>query len=328
MLPSSNEKENDDNENDGLGHMTDKPFKNGRKYVDSGFVHDITDNKNDDYYFLRAHVWPSMRNDYPHNVTIVLSSISGAVVHAMCSPCKVSQLGRCSHIIAVLLQLTDHVKANGFTVSTPCTSKECSWNKGKKRKKNPQRLSEAKYPSKKKKSRINVIEFDPRPPQYRVVTEKHFNAFFRNIQEDCNRTGKVSMWTTQLKINYGDYKLEDIDLSVLEEKIKMLESYITPSSLMQLQGTQGQSTSEMWQAERWLRLTASKCIEAFRLGKLVLDESKNAQIRCKKFISSYIGNLVSTNYQSVWMAHGLESERSLQSQYDIVSKGQTSLRNS
>ena len=52
-LPSSNEKENDDNENDGLGHMTDKPFKNGRKYVDSGFVHDIKDNKNDDYYFLR-----------------------------------------------------------------------------------------------------------------------------------------------------------------------------------------------------------------------------------------------------------------------------------
>ena len=28
---------------DGLGHKTDKPMKNGRKYVDSGFVHDIMD---------------------------------------------------------------------------------------------------------------------------------------------------------------------------------------------------------------------------------------------------------------------------------------------
>ena len=28
---------------DGLGHMTDKPMKNGRKHVDSGFVHDMMD---------------------------------------------------------------------------------------------------------------------------------------------------------------------------------------------------------------------------------------------------------------------------------------------
>ena len=28
---------------DGLGHMTDNPMKNGRKYVDSGFVHDVMD---------------------------------------------------------------------------------------------------------------------------------------------------------------------------------------------------------------------------------------------------------------------------------------------
>ena len=29
--------------NDGLGHMTNKPMKNGRKYVDSSFVHDVMD---------------------------------------------------------------------------------------------------------------------------------------------------------------------------------------------------------------------------------------------------------------------------------------------
>ena len=33
----------DDEKENGLGHMTDKPFTIGRKYVDSGFVHDISD---------------------------------------------------------------------------------------------------------------------------------------------------------------------------------------------------------------------------------------------------------------------------------------------
>ena len=44
-----------------LEHMTDKPLKNGRKYVDLGFVHDMMDMVNGDQYLVRAHVWPSMR---------------------------------------------------------------------------------------------------------------------------------------------------------------------------------------------------------------------------------------------------------------------------
>ena len=64
---------NSDDSDEGLGHMTDKPMKNGRKHVDSGFVHDMMDNVNDEHYFLRAHVWPSMRNELPNNVVVVLS---------------------------------------------------------------------------------------------------------------------------------------------------------------------------------------------------------------------------------------------------------------
>ena len=30
-----------DEDEEGLGHMTAKPLKNGRKYVDSGFVHNM-----------------------------------------------------------------------------------------------------------------------------------------------------------------------------------------------------------------------------------------------------------------------------------------------
>jgi len=154
----------DDEETDhGLGHMTDKSFTNGRKYVDSGFVHDMTDAKTDNHYFIRAHVWPSMRNELPHNVLVILSVNSGAVIHASLEPCKVSELGRCSHVVAVLLSLVDHVQTHGSITCTPCTSKECSWNEGQKRKKKPQRLSSAVYPSKQKKSKISVIDFDPRP---------------------------------------------------------------------------------------------------------------------------------------------------------------------
>ena len=39
-----------------LGHLTDKPLKNARKYVDSGFIHDVMDTKSKDYFFVRAYV--------------------------------------------------------------------------------------------------------------------------------------------------------------------------------------------------------------------------------------------------------------------------------
>ena len=116
---------------DRLGHMTDKPLKNGRKYVDSGFVHDMMDTVNGDHYLVRAHVWPSMRAELPHNVVVVLSVNSGTVLHASCDPCRASSLGRCSHVVAVLFCILDHVQRHGTMLKTPCTSQECSWNKGR-----------------------------------------------------------------------------------------------------------------------------------------------------------------------------------------------------
>lgn len=114
-----NASEDDD---EGLGHMTDKPLKNGRKYVDSGFVHDLMDTVTAEHYLVRAHVWPSMRGDLPHNVVVVLSLNSGAVIHASCEPCRVSSLGRCSHVVAVLFTVLDHTQKHGYVASKPCTS--------------------------------------------------------------------------------------------------------------------------------------------------------------------------------------------------------------
>ena len=116
---------------DGLGHMMDKPLTNGRKYVDSGYVHDIMDMVNAERYFVRAHVWPSMRTEHPHNVIIVISVNSGTVLHASCKPCRSSSLGCCSHVVAVLFSVLDYVKKHGPMLAKPCTSEECTLKKDK-----------------------------------------------------------------------------------------------------------------------------------------------------------------------------------------------------
>ena len=85
---------------DGLGHTTAKPLKNGKKYVYSGLVHDMMDTVNSDHHLMRAHVWPSMRAELPYDVVVVLSVNSGAVLHASCDPCRASSLGHCSCFIS------------------------------------------------------------------------------------------------------------------------------------------------------------------------------------------------------------------------------------
>jgi hypothetical protein len=225
--------QSDDENEHGLGHMTDKPLKNGRKYVDSGFVHDMMDTKSDYYYFIRAHVWPSMRTDLPHNVLCVISVTSGAIIHASCDPCKVSALGRCSHVVAVLFSLLDHVEKHGPTLTVPCTSQECSWNKGKKRDKNPQRLSDASYPTKRIKSEIPIIEFDPRPKANREVKPEHINSFLRNLQEISSSSNGVSMWEVQLQMTYKDYQLDDNNTLILREKTRSLKTNLTPTNVME-----------------------------------------------------------------------------------------------
>ena len=126
-LPTCSDNFAKEDENDqGIRHMTDKAFKNGRKYVDSDFVHDVEDNRTQNHYFVCAHMWPSMRGELLHIVLITISVHRGAVLYATCEPCKVSALGHCSHVIAGFLLLVDHVQKHGSNVSTPCTSKECT----------------------------------------------------------------------------------------------------------------------------------------------------------------------------------------------------------
>ena len=159
-----------DSDDDSGYTTTEKPLRKGRKLIESEFVVDLQDNSNDIYYFLRAHVHHSMKNEYPLNASVVLSKASGFVVKASCD-CRSRALNRCTHIAAVLLTLVDYTKANGHRVTISSTSKPCVWNRGKKRAKDPQPVHKAKYKSR-KLSDGRVCDWDPRPKEHRGEVTK------------------------------------------------------------------------------------------------------------------------------------------------------------
>lgn len=73
--------------------MIDKFLKNGRKYVDFGFVYDIMDIVSVDYYFVRVYVWLLMRNELLYNVIVVIFVNSGVIFYVFCEFCWVLFLG-------------------------------------------------------------------------------------------------------------------------------------------------------------------------------------------------------------------------------------------
>ena len=89
-------------------------------------------------------------------------------------------------------------------------------------------MSDATYPSKKRKNNIQVIDFDPRPKEFRTVTSKNINKFVVDLQALSSDQKDVSMWETQLLITYEDYAVEASSVPLLEEKGKLLLTNITP----------------------------------------------------------------------------------------------------
>ena len=144
-----------------------------------------------------------MRAELQHNVLVILSATSGAIIYASCHPCKVAALGRFSHILAVLSSLLDHVEKYGPAVSIPATSQECTWTKCKKRDKDPKGLSCADYPSKRRKA-VMDFDFDPRPAKYRQVKPENVNELLQDLQSISANKNESSMWETQLQLSYDD----------------------------------------------------------------------------------------------------------------------------
>ena len=125
-------------------------------------------------------------------------------------------------------------------LAKPYTSEECSWNKAKKRNKNPGRISEVKYSSKKKLATLPVIDLDPRPVKYRKVTAIHVNGFPSTLQALSKENEGISMWETQFQYTYKDYNLEHDRVEVLLEKVSALHENLKPQALMEIPGTEQQ----------------------------------------------------------------------------------------
>ena len=89
---------------------------------------------------------------------------------------------------------------------------------------------------------------------------------------------------------------------------------------MQIPGTEGQSQSQKWFQERWLRLTASKCLNAFRIGRLITSEAPNAAVRVSKFIRTNIWKIDIVPIQTYWMKYGFECEPKAIDKYEEQTK--------
>ena len=169
-IPDSSDSD-EDNLYGNCDTVTAKPLKKGRNLLSSGFVENVQDNFDEikHEFYVRGYVQHSMKNMLPLNVNVVMSDISGYVKVAMCD-CKASALGSCAHVAALLLKLSDAAYDKGSTTK-PSTSQPCTWNRGKKREKKPQRLHEDEQGSSKHKSPSELYMWDPRPENLRCVKD-------------------------------------------------------------------------------------------------------------------------------------------------------------
>ena len=74
----------------------------------------MMDNVNDVHYFLRAHVWPSMQNELPHNVVVVLSVISGALFTLLATHVE----RHLWDVVTTIFVILDQVRKHGAVLTT------------------------------------------------------------------------------------------------------------------------------------------------------------------------------------------------------------------
>jgi len=97
-----------------------------------------------------------------------------------------------------------HCKEFGYDPQS-CTSKPCEWNKGKRKSRNPQKVTEATYSSNTEKQ-AKLSSFYPLAEE---VSEQQINTFVRSLKYISVRTSRDSMWGSLLTHTRADYHLTD-----------------------------------------------------------------------------------------------------------------------
>ena len=293
--------------------VTAKPLRKGRWLLKSGFVENVHDNFNSEQglYIIRGHVHHSMKSEYPLNVHVYISNASGYIKSSGCD-CKASSLGRCAHVAAMLLMLSDFVTENGGMVHELSTSLPCTWNKGKKRKKNPNPLHMVTYKSSKRKNPSKLYNWDPRPKEYqKKVDIDQVSNFVKHLQSISQCRG-LSMWETVLKITYEDFELDEQDIAYYKSLVENFEVSLLENNLLilkesvscEIPGTEEQSSSPRWFQERWCRVTASACKSVVHMGEKLAPN--NSKITLYNYIKNHLW--YPEHVTTIDMQYGIENE--------------------
>jgi hypothetical protein len=271
-------------------------------------------------YYLKGKVAASMRNEF-RNVHITISIISGAVLNASCT-CPAAALGRCNHVAALLLMLNKHCMDNGYEPAS-CTSKPCEWNKGKKANKNPGKVTEVSYSFYKvKKGKIS--DFDPRPETKRHLSKENKNNFVTELKYGGCKSGRIAtcMWETLIKYRHENYEIDDAREGVLNHKRLTLFNNLKEerskydTDIYMISGTESQSESITWKANRWFRITASTAKQANTLGNLILTNTDTTDAILRKlynYISYNIWNI--NSFSTTDMQFGIDNEDQARNDY-------------
>ncbi|KAK3931160.1 Filamentous hemagglutinin [Frankliniella fusca] len=100
-----------DVEQEPVQYQVKSNVRRGTKYLKSGNILSVLDNYDGVHYYVKAQVQASME-DVIHVVRATFIEASGEIVDCSCE-CKARALKRCSHIVAVLLLLLEHIDTKG-----------------------------------------------------------------------------------------------------------------------------------------------------------------------------------------------------------------------
>ena len=170
------------------------------------------------HYCVRSVVLASYKKD-KYDVSFMIHKDSGKVCDAKCH-CKLSAMGRCSHLSALLYAILDF-KTKSETENLSCTSKLCTWNTGRKRKQ-PVKASERQYTN--KTSRTQLQQFNSCPLQ-KLPTEKErvdsVNKLLSDLKYKAEKsaTSLPCAWELLLENRYEGYALDNERRIILAEQV-------------------------------------------------------------------------------------------------------------
>lgn len=158
-------------------------------------------------------------------------------------------------------------------MKVPSTSRPCTWNAGKKRRKNPNALHKCAYKSSNFSS-DRIIGWDPRPAElHGKLGTREVNMFWEDLSRVSAQSKAMSMWELSLVKQYDDFRLTEERKQLLQKLTALFEQSLvgySEAEPKEIEGTIGQNMSFKWFSERRFRITASKCKPVFNFGKEII----------------------------------------------------------